>query len=281
MFEAHLEFIEHKYSYTQTWRLLNTEEDAESAEKRNPNQGTDDNALQCKNLVIQGIFSSSITKAVAYELPPSTPFEFTIFFHIELAIERLRQSLFHPLELFIYSIPIIRGGSDFKDEVPIQEGHSRTTLASSSSNNVMSLRRFKIAFFRFCFEQGVPTSNIGEKEVEMMNTAGLKIVKDPFSEVYFSGLRWQEHQDSALGADAGCGDGLTDSVTLFLESHCIATHIETDQISLQSFALRYKQFCYSMKLPKTQQAQITPNTPQVVHFGGIYWNLQCLLISLM
>ncbi|KAK3288790.1 hypothetical protein CYMTET_3743 [Cymbomonas tetramitiformis] len=288
LYEEHVENIHIKARSVKTWGKLHvmSENDPDSAEQNAKSsrdsqyvhiidQGNVPNAYWVGGEMqdIFGRFTGSERvprDELQQHVNSTTYFTSTFFFHIELAIEWMRRSIIPPLELFICSIPMkqtLDGKLDQSAEGDGDEAHSGEDAdVLKSRSNFVPLRKFKEAYYRFCSQQGLTASPIAEGEAALLRRSGLRVVKDPFSEVCFTGIRWMQKpsQEYKRLKDKTL---MTNSVTMFLKNNCLATGLDSDAIPLQQLAFRYKQFCYSMVLPKLQQVHITPNTPQVNIFS--------------
>ncbi|KAK3245123.1 hypothetical protein CYMTET_45292 [Cymbomonas tetramitiformis] len=275
IYKDYVKFIDDKSRTVKTWGKLHvlSENDPDSVEQ-NAKSNRDSQYVHVHDQDIFGRFSGSkkvLRDDLQHYVHNTAHFTSTFFFYIELTIEWVRRSIIPPLELFICSIPMkqtLDGKLDQSAEGDGDEAHSGEDAdVLKSRSNFIPLGKFKEAYYRFCSQQGLPTSSpITEKNAALLHRSGLRVVNDPFSEVYFTGIRWMQKpsQEYKRLKDKS----LTNSVTVFLKNNCLATGLASDAIPLQQLAFRYKQFCYSMVLPKLQQVHITPNTPQILEFGG-------------
>ncbi|KAK3256068.1 hypothetical protein CYMTET_34775, partial [Cymbomonas tetramitiformis] len=281
MKRQHLTYLMRQLRLTQTRQSLQAAD--HSGTKKDATREHDPALLV--TLVQQGVLISKVTKVLRHELPPreSQPFSCTIFFFIELAMEYLRRSIVFPLELFIYSLPV---KEDAEDGVATSSVDTPTSAIGSSAADAASnerdaagllhtvpMKRFKVEFQKFCIQHGfVPHRNIEDHQL-VLQMAGISIKKDISRTDSFMRLAWREIAASTMDVIElelhSKMDRFTDSVTLFLQTHCVATGQETDIIAVKELGVQYGAFCHRLRIPQEQRVQIQRNTQQVLQFGAL------------
>ncbi|KAK3237272.1 hypothetical protein CYMTET_52639 [Cymbomonas tetramitiformis] len=267
--------------YAHMKHKLETEDKAHSKKKKVERRKTH------VTVVSQGILSTRVSKVLVENAPPgvSQPFSHSAFFHTEVLVEYLRRSFMDPLELFIYSLPQKEGSQDglitgMDDAQTLAEeqgtddggGVSHIQAARERELNSVPLKRFKMEFNRFCVQHGIlPRGEIQDKKL-ILELAGLAIKRNVSQVDSFVCLGWRNlpaaTMDAIVADAASRTNRLTDTITLFLQTNCVATGQETDAIPVVELSMRYNAFCHRIGIPQDQRMQMDNNTQQILAFGA-------------
>ncbi|KAK3283815.1 hypothetical protein CYMTET_8504, partial [Cymbomonas tetramitiformis] len=280
-FNKHHAYLMRQLRYAHMKQQLEAEDEGRAKKKKVASRNTH------VTVVSQGILSTKVAKVLVENKPSgvSRPFSHSAFFHIEMLVEFMRRSFVDPLELFIYSLPekdgsqdgLVTGMDDAQTLAEEQEADdggevSHEQAAGERELNFVPLKRFKMEFNRFCMQHGIlPYGKIQDKKL-ILKLAGLAIKRNVSQVDSFVCLGWRHlpaaTMDAIVADAANKTNRLTDSVTMFLQTNCVATGQETDAIPVQELSARYNAFCHRLRIPQDQRMYIDNGTQQVLAFGA-------------